>query len=119
MAPHEVVLFLELVRQAHEARRLVYRWERDKNVQTLLALGWQPGNMLDYVAALEASAALGAPRRNRHPDHRNELVCEFGTSVDGQDIYVKMTIVGLESDAAGCVVSFHFAEKSFTFPFVP
>jgi hypothetical protein len=111
------VLFLELVRQAHDAERLVFRWARDKNALTLAALGWLPADMFAHVARLRPEQALGAVRRNMNPSHPDELVCEFGTQVKGRAIYAKVTIAGLEGGAAGCVVSFHFAEKPLTFPF--
>ena len=117
MTPYEVVLFLELVRCAHAERRLVYRRTRDKNMQTLIDLGWKPSDMLDFVAALRPESALGLPRTNQHPDHSDELVCEFGCEHEGPAIYVKIAVVGLESGTSGCVVSFHFAEKPFVFPF--
>jgi len=117
MVPHEVVLFLELVREARSANRLTYRRSRDKNLATLLDLGWLPTDMLDHVAGLEPNQALCVPRANRHPGHAYEMVCEFGTTVEGRDVYVKVTVVGLGEGAAGCVISFHFAEKTFVFPF--
>lgn len=63
MVPHEIVLFLRLVRDAHAANRLVYRRSRDKNLDTLLALGWLPSEMLDHVAGLRRSRLCAHPGR--------------------------------------------------------
>ena len=117
MAPHEVVLFLSLVREAHSRGRLTYRRTREKNIATLLELGWLVRDMFTCVVSLQPEQALGPPRLNSHPDHTDELTCEFGTSIEGRDVYVKLTVVGLDEGAAGCVVSFHFAERPFVFPF--
>jgi hypothetical protein len=117
MAPHEVVLFLQLVRDAHAAKRLAYRGSRAKNMSTLMALGWERADMYACVAGLQPEQALCLPWDNQHPDHSSERVCEFGTEVAGRQVYVKVTVVGTSSGIDGCVVSFHFAEKPLPFPF--
>jgi hypothetical protein len=117
MAPHQVVLFLQLVREARSSDRLVYRRTRDKNRETVTTLGCTLTEMFDCVAALRPEQALRVPWPNRHPDHPDELVCEFGTRLCERDVYVKVTAVALEDGPAGCVVSFHFAEEPFSFPF--
>lgn len=116
MAPHEVVFFLELMRRAQTDGRLTYR-KRDKNRATLLALGLTPSQMLEIVTTLAPDRALGPPQQNRHPDYPDESMCEFGTRIEGRDIYVKATVIGTEDGATGCVVSFHFAESALRFPF--
>ncbi len=117
MAKHEVVLFLKLVLQACESGRLTYRKDRPKNAATLIDLGWCPSDMYSVVARLRPEQALGLPWDNGYSQFARERVCEFGLQIDGRDIYVKVSIVGDESGAAGCVFSFHFAEKPFAFPF--
>lgn len=117
MGLQEVRLFLELVRQAHAARRLSYRRSREKNLTTLTDLGWLPSQMFEFIAALQPEQALCSPQSNRHPEHLEEMVCEFGAEIDGRAVYIKITVVGTEGGAAGCVISFHFAEQSFVFPF--
>lgn len=117
MALNEVRLFLELVRLAHAARRLTYRRTREQNLVTLTELGWLPSQMFEFVAALEPEQALCSPRRNRHPEHGEESVCEFGARIEGKDVYIKLTVVGYSEDCAGCVISFHFAEKPLVFPY--
>ena len=116
MAPHSIVLFLQLVRQAHEDHRLTYRRTREKNRETLAILGWIPDDMFEHVAGLRPEQALHTPRKSRNPAHTQEMACEFGTRAAGHDIYVKVTVVACEDGAAGCVVSFHIAEKPFQFP---
>ena len=116
MALHEVTLFLELVREAHEARRLTYR-RREKNLRTLTDLGWLPSQMYEFVASLQSEQALCSPWENKNPDHADEMVCEFGADIEGKDIYIKVTIVAQDDGSAGCVLSFHLAEKRFVFPF--
>lgn len=117
MGLNEVQLFLELVRRAHRARRLTYRRSREKNLLTLTELGWLPGQMFEFVAALKPEQALCSPRENRHPEHGEESVCEFGAHIDGRDVYIKVTVVGSKDTCAGCVISFHCAERPLVFPF--
>lgn len=118
MVPHEVVFFLYLVQVAHEKGRLNYRREREKNKDTLLALGWTPSAMFECVVGLEPDQALGMPWQNRNPAHDQERCCEFGTVIEGMQLYIKVTVVGDDEDVAGCVISFHFAEQPLDFPFV-
>jgi len=112
MAPHEVVLFLELVRQAAQRGRLKPR-ERDKNLKTLALLGLSYPDMIDCILRLRPEEALNPPWDNRNPGHPEERVCDFGTHVDAHRIYVKIAVVGLEDGAAGAIVSFHLAERPF------
>jgi hypothetical protein len=106
-----------LVREAYASKRLTYRRSREKNLATLAALGWLPSQMFAFVADLEPEQALCVPRRNTNPAHPEEMVCEFGADIEGESIYIKITVVGIDDGAAGCVVSFHFAEKPLVFPF--
>lgn len=96
---------------------LAYRRTREKNLDTLTTLGLLPSEMLAVVAALHAEQALGPPWNNAHPDHPEELTCEFGTVVKDHAIYVKLCIVGFEDGARGAVISFHFAEKPLVLPY--
>ena len=73
--------------------------------------------MFDAMVSLEPEQALCMPRPNANPDCSGERVCEFGTELMGREIYVKVTVVGVEDGAAGCVISFHFPERPMTFPF--
>lgn len=117
MALHEIILFLALVRTAHAAGRLKYRRGRDKNIVTLASLGISASAMFEIVVRLEPEQALGLPWKSRHPEHPEETTCEFGTTVESHEIYVKVCIVGLDDGAAGAVISFHVAEKPFVFPY--
>lgn len=117
MAPHEVGLLLELVRQARRKKCLYYRRDREKNLNTLSALGFTLGEMFAIVTALRPEDALRLPWNNTNPDFPDELVCEFGTLIEGNEIYVKVSAVGLQDGARGCVISFHFSEKPLAYPY--
>lgn len=117
MDPHQIVLFLQLVREAAARDRLVPR-DRLKNQQTLAMLGISRRQMLTCIEALRPDQALGIPWDNRNPEHPDELVCDFGMSWEGHPLYVKIAIVGLEDGAAGAIISFHLAEKPLEFPYL-
>jgi hypothetical protein len=116
MAPYEVVLFLELVRQAAQRGRLKPR-ERKKNQMTLALLGLSYQDMIDCILDLRPEQALNSPWDNRNPGHPEERVCDFGTHMKEHHIYVKIAVVGLEDGAAGAIVSFHVAERRFEYCF--
>ncbi len=117
MAPHDVGLLLELVRQAHRKRCLYYRRDREKNLSTLAALGFTVSEMFAIVAALRPEDALRPPWNNTNPGFPDELVCEFGTLIEGREIYVKISVVGLKDGVRGCVISFHISEKPLAYPY--
>lgn len=117
MAPHEIVLLLELVRQAHREKRLTRRRDRDKNMATLASLGCTVREMYEAVASVQPEDALGPPWKNTNPGFPDEQVCEFGTVLQGHDVYVKIAVVGLEDGVRGCVISFHFPEKPLAYPY--
>ena len=116
MAPHEVVLFLELVRQAAQRGRLKPR-EREKNQRTLALLGLSYPDMIECILDLRPEQALSLPWDSRNPGHPEERVCDFGTHLEGHQLYVKIAVVGLEDGAAGAILSFHLAERPFEYCF--
>jgi hypothetical protein len=117
MSKHKVTLLLELFKRAREDGSVTDTSHRPDNRSTLTALGLLPSDMLDIVCEMRPEQALHAPWENRYDKFRHELTCDFGIEVDGHDVYVKITAVGTETEAHGCVISFHFAEKPFHFPF--
>ena len=117
MAPHDVDLLLELVRQAHRKKCLHYRRDRDKNLSTLATLGITVRDMFAIVAALKSKDALRSPWKNTNPGFPDETTCEFGTLAEGSEVYVKVSVAGLDDGPQGCVISFHFPEKRLTYPF--
>ena len=114
MTSHEVVLFLELVRQAARHGRLKPR-ERQKNQRTLALLGLSYQDMIGCILGLRPEHALSPPWDNRNPGHPGERVCDFGTYIGEHQLYVKIAVVGLEDGAAGAIVSFHLAERPFEY----
>jgi hypothetical protein len=90
VAPHQVVLFLQLVRDARASGRLAFRGDRDKNLEALLALGLKQSDVLDAVAALQPEDAMAVPRPNEFPKFAHELVCEFGVVFPDTELYVKV-----------------------------
>ena len=117
MSKHHVVCLLELFRRAHDAHRVTYQRDRDKNRATLEHLGIPPTEMLRIVRDLRPEQALRAPWPNRNTKFKSETVCDFGTEVDGQEVYVKIAVVGTDDGAYASVVSFHLAEQAFNYPF--
>jgi len=117
MSKYQITLLLELFRQARRDGLVTDASDRSENRATLTALGLQPSDMYDIVCSTRPEQALHAPWGNRYDQFRHEMTCDFGIEVDGRDVYVKITVVGTEANAHGCVISFHFAEKPFQYPF--
>lgn len=118
MAPHQLICFLGLVREARSLGRLGYRRDgRKVSMDTLAELGLSVTDVLDRVAALEPTQALNLPWENVHPQFPDELTCDFGIYIEEHGIYVKVTIGIADEEPAGCVISFHPQERPFTFPF--
>ena len=117
MAPHQVALFLQIVRDARSNGRLAFRGDRAKNLQALTGLGLRPSDVLDAVADLTPEQALGVPRTNEFPRFAHKQVCEFGLDLQETHLYVKVTAGVDEQGSAGCVISFHPAESPLRYPF--
>ncbi len=112
----EVVLFLELVRRAHEAGRLGRRRDdRKVSMATLASLGLTLADMLDRVARLEPTQALHSPWDNRNPGFPHEKACDFGIFVEETGVYVKVCIGIRRDEPTGCVISFHPQDLPFDF----
>lgn len=117
VAPHQVVLFLQLVSDARNNRRLVLVGNRAKNAQTLASLGLKASDVLDAVAGLKPEQAMGLPRPNRSLRFQHEQVCEFGHDFGDTEMYVKVAAGVSQGASAGCVISFHPAEDPIKYPF--
>jgi hypothetical protein len=117
VAPHQIVLFLELVKDARRNGLLAFRGTRDKNVAALAAYGLVESEVLDAVAALEPEQAMALPRPNEHPVFAHERICEFGLDLGRDEFYVKVTAGVTTEGAAGCVISFHAPERAIDYPY--
>jgi hypothetical protein len=117
VAPHQVALFLQIVRDARDNDRLAFRGDRAKNIQALIGLGLKPSDVLDAVTDLTPEQALGVPRTNEFPRFVHEQVCEFGLDLQEALLYVKVAAGVDEQGSAGCVISFHPAESPLRYPF--
>jgi hypothetical protein len=116
MPEHQIALLIELFRKAYDAGRVTYR-PCDETRKTLNMLGFIPSDMYEVIAKLSVRDALNDPWSNRNPKYPQETVCDFGILIEGREVYIKITVVGLQDGARSAVVSFHFAKRRLEHPF--
>ena len=111
MPRHQIDLLLHLFREALASNRVNYR-RRNKERETLSALGITPSEAYRLIANLTAGDALKPMRPNDDARFPEESVCEFGMVYKGHDIYVKISACGCDDGVTAFVLSFHFAERT-------
>ncbi len=95
------------------SERIHFAGERKKNLDTLAKLGITPVGCITYINDLTYRNYLSGPLDDRDT-HEPECVWEFGTTIRGMDIYIK--VKHIEEDNL-LVLSFHEAERPFVFRF--
>ncbi len=111
MSRHQIALLLRLYREALAANRVNYR-RRDKERETLSALGITPSEAFGLIASLTPDDALKPIRPNDNARFPEESVGEFGMTYEGHEIYVRISACGCDDGATAFVLSFHFAERT-------
>jgi hypothetical protein len=86
---------------------IVYRDDRDKNLQTLAKLEITQAERTEFIKNLQAADYCAGPIKNElyknHPDY-----WEFGLSIKDKNVYIKIEM-GLMNSPVICI-SFHIAE---------
>lgn len=87
-------------------------FERTNYLRTLASLGILPSDAREIILSLTPEdyyKGLGSG------DRENEQVCEFGTQVGEEEVYIKL-LMDTKSERAFCF-SFHRAERAIAHPF--
>ena len=109
----EVEYYLKDLSTKIEIWGMLFRSDRDKNLQTLLDLELTPDAVKEIIKALKVTDYVEGPKKdtlNGGPDWR-----VFGKLIKSKEIYIKVTI-GFFNAQAVCI-SFHTAEFPLHFPF--
>lgn len=91
-----------------------FRKERTENDWTLGELDMLASEVTPFIRALTAEDYYGGPIPDNRPERKAGPLWEFGTYIQGQQVYIK-----LQAGAPGAVVicvSFHFPEHPLSFP---
>lgn len=91
-----------------------FRKERDENRWTLSDLDMLASEVAPFIRALTAEDYYGGPIPDNKPERKAGPLWEFGTYVQGHQVYVKLQ-AGAPEAAVVCV-SFHFPEHPLSFP---
>jgi len=103
--------FLKRFKQYAEKDGMVV-FARSEYVSTLAALGILPRDAEEIILGLVPAdyyQGIGPGNRDR------EEICEFGTHIGDQEIYIKLLLDNEHEKA--CCFSFHEAEREITYPF--
>lgn len=110
ITPQEITAFLKDFK-SHLQKKFVFI-QRQKNLQTLALLGITVKHAKEVIAALMYCDYCRGPMQDR--DRQNANVWEFGYSISGKNIYIKLSD-DFSSGYAKCI-SFHIAEFEVEFP---
>jgi hypothetical protein len=91
---------------------IVYRDDRQKNFQTLLALDLTTTKRTEILHALATTDYAGGPLKDNL--HGGTDMWVFGKLIKHQEVYIKITM-GLAERQVICI-SFHLAEKPLFYP---
>ena len=109
----QVEEFLKRLKEKIKVFDIIFRDDRQKNLQTLATLEISPTYRKQVVMNIEAEDYVEGPI----VDTINKVgeMWVFGKNVKGQDVYIKITL-GLPSCSTICI-SFHIAEHKMNYPF--
>jgi len=87
---------------------------RRKNLESLAELGLTRRNCVDEILNLSATDYCGGPE----PDtDRPGEIWEFGKTILGKQVYIKLKIAQAGNEKLAKCISFHIAEFPLCFPF--
>ncbi|BDQ03642.1 hypothetical protein [Ignavibacterium sp.] len=93
---------------------IIFRNDRNKNLQTLAALEITPIERKKYIEKLSVDNYCSGPNRNTlYPEHADYW--EFGMKIKSQEVYIKIEM-GLPNSSVICI-SFHIAEHKLKYKF--
>ena len=114
MEKEQVENFLKDFKTKLSIFNIVYRDDRNKNLQTLAELEITQNERTEYIKNLKATDYCDGPKKNElyknHPDY-----WEFGLSIKNKNVYIKIEM-GLSSSPVICI-SFHTAEYELKYYF--
>lgn len=114
MIKEDVQQFLEDFKTKLSVFKIVYRDDRDKNLQALAELEITGTERTELIKSLKAQDYCAGPTKNElyknHPDY-----WEFGLDIKNKEVYIKIEM-GLPNSSVICI-SFHVAAHDLKYPF--
>jgi hypothetical protein len=109
----QVAIFLkEFKRVATEGGGL-YIIKREKNRDALIALGFTNNNRKEVLLSLSANDYCAGPKKDKD---REGYIWEFGKTIDGNEIYIKLKVADVGNLKIAKCISFHKAEFDLCYP---
>lgn len=114
MQREEVRKFLDEFKTKLSIYGIVFRDDRNKNLQALADMEITPSQRTEYLRKLKVEHYCSGPHKNRlYPDQPDYW--EFGMKIKNKDVYIKISM-GLPDNKVVCI-SFHVTEHKFIHPF--
>ena len=113
MTKEKVQQFLDNFKTKLSVFNIVYRDDRDKNLQALAELEITGTGRTELIKSLKAENYCAGPTKNElyknHPDY-----WEFGMQIKNKEVYIKIEM-GLPNSSVICI-SFHVAAHDLKYP---
>lgn len=109
----QVAIFLQEFKKVATQEGGLYVINREKNRDSLVAMGLTKHNREEAILSLEAIDYYAGPKKDRD---REGSIWEFGQSIDGTEIYMKLKIAEISGKRIAKCISFHKAEFKLNYP---
>lgn len=109
----QVAVFLKEFKKIATEGGGLYIVNRDKNRDALIILGLTINNRKEAILSLSAIDYCNGPKKDRD---RNGFIWEFGKTINGNDIYIKLKIAKVGDERIAKCISFHKAEFNLCYP---
>lgn len=107
----DVNKFLGNFKRLIQIHSLDILWSREKNKETITALGFSRLDVIDEIKKLTYIDYSGGPRNDENDKYPGKI-WEFGKIIQCKEIYIKLK---LKNDKPLCM-SFHFPEVTINYP---
>ena len=109
----QAAIFLQDFKKAATEGGGLYIINREKNRDALIELGFTNNNRKEVLLGLSASDYSAGPKKDKD---REGYIWEFGKTVNGHEIYIKLKVAEVGGDKIAKCISFHKAEFNLSYP---
>jgi hypothetical protein len=109
----QVAIFLKDFKKVATEGGGLYVINREKNRDALISLGLTQNNRKEALLSLTVSDYCAGPKKDRD---RDGFIWEFGQTIDGNEIYIKLKVAEVGETKISKCISFHKAEFKLCYP---
>jgi len=109
----QVAVFLKEFKKTATEGGGLYTINRKKNGETLIMLGFTKTNLKEELLNLSVTDYCNGPKKDKD---RDGVIWEFGKTINGHEIYIKLKVAEVDNGKIAKCISFHLAEFTLSYP---